>query len=110
MSDKQLVQFGKAAPFMCSPKANVGQHPRETFVIQLEEARVEWRRRHPRIQEAKCHSPVMRLFVSQEKRQQQISDCSCRAAKKILTKLKSSRPSEATLAELIAGEFEGLTR
>jgi hypothetical protein len=33
-----------------------------------------------------------------------------RAAKKILAKMKSGRPTEATLAELIAGEFEELTR
>jgi len=33
-----------------------------------------------------------------------------RNAKKILTKLKSGRPKEATLAELIAGEFEELTQ
>jgi hypothetical protein len=31
------------------------------------------------------------------------------AAKKILAKMKGSRPSEATLAELIAGEFEELS-
>jgi len=31
-------------------------------------------------------------------------------ARKILTKLKRGRPSEATLAELIAGEFEALPR
>jgi hypothetical protein len=30
--------------------------------------------------------------------------------KKILTKLKSARLSAATLAELVAGEFEELTR
>jgi hypothetical protein len=48
MSDEQLVKFGKAARFMCSPKANLGQPPREAFVIQLREARAEWRRRHPK--------------------------------------------------------------
>jgi len=47
---------------------------------------------------------------AREKRQQQILDCSRRAAKKILTKLRSARPSETTLAELIADEFEELTR
>ena len=47
---------------------------------------------------------------AREKRQQQILDCSRRAAKKILTKLKSARLSEATLTELIAAEFEELTR
>ena len=47
---------------------------------------------------------------AREKRQQQVLDCSRRAAKKILTKLKGGRPTEATLAELIAGEFEELSR
>ena len=47
---------------------------------------------------------------ARKKRQQQILECSRRAAKKILTKLKSGRPSEATLTELIAGEFEELVR
>ena len=42
--------------------------------------------------------------------QKQVADCSKRAAKKILTKVKSARPTEAILAELIGGEFEELTR
>jgi hypothetical protein len=49
MSDEQLLRFGKAAAFMCSPQANFGEPPREAFVIQLREARVEWHRRHPPI-------------------------------------------------------------
>ena len=48
MTDDQLVKFGKAAAYMCSPKVNRGRPPREEFVIQLQEARAEWRRRHPR--------------------------------------------------------------
>jgi hypothetical protein len=47
MSDEDLARFGKAARFMCSPGANLGQPPRKVFVIQLNEARWEWRRRHP---------------------------------------------------------------
>jgi hypothetical protein len=47
---------------------------------------------------------------AREQRRKQIEDCSRRAAKKILVKLKGSRLSEATLAELIAGEFEEMTR
>ena len=47
MSDEQLVQFGQAARYMCSPKANQGHAPRDVFVTQLIEARAEWRRRHP---------------------------------------------------------------
>jgi len=39
---------------------------------------------------------------AREKRQQQILECSRRAAKKILAKMKGSRLSQETLAELIA--------
>ena len=45
MSDVELRKFGQAAQHMVSPKANPGQPPREVFVIQLEEARKEWKRR-----------------------------------------------------------------
>jgi hypothetical protein len=43
MSDDALVEFGKAAAFMCHDKI-----PREVFLTQLKEAREEWRRRHPK--------------------------------------------------------------
>jgi len=46
MSDKELLEFGKAARYMVSPKANMGKPPLPAFVLQLEEARAEWRRRH----------------------------------------------------------------
>jgi hypothetical protein len=46
MSDDTLKQFGKAARYMCSPQAQrPGTPPRENYVIQLEEAIAEWRRR-----------------------------------------------------------------
>jgi hypothetical protein len=48
MTEEQLINFGKAARFMCSPEANRYEPPREVFVIQLKEARAEWRRRHPK--------------------------------------------------------------
>jgi hypothetical protein len=32
---------------MVSPTANMGKPPLPAFVLQLEEARAEWRRRHP---------------------------------------------------------------
>jgi hypothetical protein len=35
---------------MCSPYANLGKPPLEAFVIQLREARAEWRRLHPKTQ------------------------------------------------------------
>ena len=44
MSDEELLRFGKAARFMCSDKS-----PRQVFVVQLEEARAEWKRRHPKM-------------------------------------------------------------
>ena len=47
MSDEELRKFGKAARYMISPTANMGKAPLPTFVLQLEEARAEWRRRHP---------------------------------------------------------------
>lgn len=46
MTDRQLIEFGKAARFMCVP--DFGRPPRQVFVIQLEEARNEWRKRHER--------------------------------------------------------------
>jgi hypothetical protein len=47
MTDAQLGSYGRACVYMCSPKANMGKPPREAFVIQLEEAKAEYRRRHP---------------------------------------------------------------
>ena len=47
MSDEDLQNFGKAARYMVSPTANMGKPPLPTFVLQLEEARAEWKRRHP---------------------------------------------------------------
>jgi len=46
MSDKKFLQFGRDAKYMCSPDANLGLPPREVFVIQLKEAKLEWQRRH----------------------------------------------------------------
>ena len=45
MSDPELRKFGQAAQHLVSPKANPGQPPPEVFVIQLDEARNEWKRR-----------------------------------------------------------------
>ena len=47
MSDAALRRFGEASKFMCSPRANLGEPPRDVFVVQLRESRAEWRRRHP---------------------------------------------------------------
>jgi hypothetical protein len=45
MSDRALLEFGRAAAYMCSPYANLGHPPRQAFIIQLQEARAEWKRR-----------------------------------------------------------------
>ena len=45
MSDTELVRFGRAAPSLCDPRKNLEQPPRQVFVIQLNEARAEWKRR-----------------------------------------------------------------
>lgn len=45
---------------------------------------------------------------AREVRVKQIEDCSRRAAKKILAKFKSGKPSTEILAKLIAAEFEEL--
>jgi hypothetical protein len=47
MSDEEPRKFGEAAKYMVSPTANMGKPPLQTFVLQLEAARAEWRRRHP---------------------------------------------------------------
>jgi hypothetical protein len=45
MTDAELLRFGKDNRYMCSPYANLGKPPLEAFMIQLREARAEWRRR-----------------------------------------------------------------
>lgn len=45
MSSEELREFGKAGEYMCSPHANFGKAPREEFLIQLREAKEEWKRR-----------------------------------------------------------------
>jgi hypothetical protein len=47
MTEAELLQFGKAARVI-SREANRHEAPREVFVVQLKEARAEWRRRHPK--------------------------------------------------------------
>jgi hypothetical protein len=51
MTDEELIREGKAGRYMCSPLANLGKPPRRCLVIQFEEVKAEWRRRHPK------HSP-----------------------------------------------------
>jgi hypothetical protein len=48
MTDEELIREGKAGRYLCSPMANFGKPPRKVFVVQLEEVKAEWRRRHPK--------------------------------------------------------------
>ena len=51
MSDLELRKYGRAARDLADPKKNYGP-PNPSFQVQLDEARVEWRRRHPKNSEA----------------------------------------------------------
>jgi hypothetical protein len=46
MNDAELRSFGRDALYMTSPAANVGQGTRDSFVLQLDEARAELKRRN----------------------------------------------------------------
>ena len=58
MTDTELLAFGKSARYMCSPVANLGKAPRDPFVIQLREAREEWRRRTAEREQAASARPT----------------------------------------------------
>jgi len=47
MSDEELVKFGKMVRGLSEPRVGVTPDP---WNAQLEEARAEWRRRHPKAQ------------------------------------------------------------
>jgi len=46
MTDAELLAYGKSAHELCSPATSRGKPPKQAYVIQLEEVRAEWRRRH----------------------------------------------------------------
>jgi hypothetical protein len=46
MNDAGLRSFERDALYMTSPAANAGQETRDSFVLQLDEARAELKRRH----------------------------------------------------------------
>ncbi len=50
MSDLEPRQYGRAARNMADPKKIFGS-PNPSFQIHLDEARAEWRRRHPKLPE-----------------------------------------------------------
>ena len=45
MSDEELIKFGKTVRGLSAPRVGVTPDP---WKAQLEEARAEWRRRHPK--------------------------------------------------------------
>jgi hypothetical protein len=47
MSDEELIKFGKLVRGLSTPRVSVTPDP---WKAQLEEARAEWRRRHPKAQ------------------------------------------------------------
>jgi hypothetical protein len=47
MSDEQLIEHGKTIRRIIGPH-NPNVKPAEGFLRQLEDARAEWRRRHPK--------------------------------------------------------------
>jgi hypothetical protein len=48
MSDEKLLQYGKAAAYMANSRNSADKRrAHEVYKIQLEECRLEWRRRHP---------------------------------------------------------------
>src|ERR1700689_420490 len=48
MSDADPLRFGRATASLCRPKKQSGHPPLRVFVEQLQEARTEWRCRHPK--------------------------------------------------------------
>jgi hypothetical protein len=46
MSDAELRKYGRAARNLSDPKKTFGP-PNPAFQVQSDEARAEWRRRHP---------------------------------------------------------------
>jgi hypothetical protein len=47
MSDTELLRFGAVAKYMCSGKVGLNAARRQSFALQLAEARTEWNRRFP---------------------------------------------------------------
>ena len=56
MSDVKLRKFGNAAAHLADPRNNHGK-PNPAFRVQLDEARAEWRRRHPAKSDGAARNP-----------------------------------------------------
>jgi hypothetical protein len=49
MTDERLLRYGKATRYMADPRNSANKSTvRDVYVIQLQECRAEWRRRHPK--------------------------------------------------------------
>ena len=48
MPDPELLRYGQAAKYMASPQANY-EKPLAAYIVQPQEERQEWRRRHPKL-------------------------------------------------------------
>jgi hypothetical protein len=48
MTDEELLRHGKACAYMADPTYTANNTIEETYVVQLREARREYRRRHPK--------------------------------------------------------------
>jgi hypothetical protein len=60
MSDLELRRFGRRARDLSNPQNNFGAT--EPYVIELDEARAEWRRRYP-VQDAPGRSRISNLVA-----------------------------------------------
>ena len=49
MSDEELLRYGAVCKSMCSPEINLDTASLDAWSVQLQEARAEWRRRHPEL-------------------------------------------------------------
>jgi hypothetical protein len=47
MTDAQLREEGKALADLCDPRKSPRTQPNEQWIVQLQECRIAWRKRHP---------------------------------------------------------------
>jgi hypothetical protein len=51
LTDAQLIELGRNCRELCDPNRCYGK-PNPAFQLKLEEARTEWRRRHPKVRKS----------------------------------------------------------
>jgi hypothetical protein len=49
MSDEELLRYGAICKSMRSPETNLDKPSLDAWTVQLQEARAEWRKRHPEL-------------------------------------------------------------